>query len=52
MSKPKGGYRCFAKHPNPSDTLFRWESESAADKKRAFADALNHIEKIRLPAKK
>ncbi len=47
VSDPKQGYRCFAKHPNPSDKLFRWSSPSKPNKQKAWNAALSHIEKIR-----
>ena len=46
-SNPKGGFRCFAKHPNPSDKIFRWDDESKPALQKAWDAACSHIENIR-----
>ena len=47
-STPKGGFRCFAKHPNPSDKIFRWDDESKPALQKAWDAACSHIEKQKI----
>jgi len=45
----KGGFRTFAKHPNPVDKVIRWENNTKAAHQAAWDEALDYIELIRGP---